>query len=369
MHQKNLKQIVFSITSDPNYDQRMIRICNTLQNNGYNVLLIGRERPNSQTLISRNFKQIRIKQRIDSGKLFYITYWIKLFFKLLAVKTDVYCAIDLDTILPALLVAKLKRKKIVYDAHELFCELEEVVHRPITLKAWKWIEKVSIPKMDACYTVNKSLKVIFEDKYKKSFAVVRNISLLKNYPISYNYSEGYILYQGAINVGRCFEYLIPAMQQVDRTLIICGEGNYLNKAKELVTSLNLNHKVIFKGYVPPHELEGITRKACIGITLFIATSGNNKLSLANRFFDYMQAGVPQIAMNYPEYSAINANNEVAHLIDAPNENTIAKALNELLNNETYYRKLHNNSLEAKQIYCWENEEQVLLNIYKNLFHD
>ena len=54
---------------------------------------------------------------------------------------------------------------------------------------------------------------------------------------------------------------------------------------------------------------------------------------------------------------------------APNENTIAKALNELLNNETYYRKLHNNSLEAKQIYCWENEEQVLLNIYKSLFHD
>jgi glycosyltransferase involved in cell wall biosynthesis len=83
----------------------------------------------------------------------------------------------------------------------------------------------------------------------------------------------------------------------------------------------------------------------------------------------MQAGVPQIAMNYPEYGAINTNNEVAHLIDAPNENTIAKALNELLNNEIYYKKLHNNSLEAKQIYCWENEEQVLLNIYKNLFHD
>ena len=89
MHQKNLKQIVFSITSDPNYDQRMIRICNTLQNNGYDVLLIGRERPNSQALISRSFKQIRIKQRIDNGKFCYIPHWITLFFKLLAVKTDV----------------------------------------------------------------------------------------------------------------------------------------------------------------------------------------------------------------------------------------------------------------------------------------
>lgn len=364
-----MKRIVFSVTSDPNYDQRMIRICTTLQKNGYDVLLIGRKRPNSQALISRNFKQARIKQRIDSGKLFYLTYWFKLFFKLLFTKTDVYCAIDLDTILPALLAAKLKRKKIVYDAHELFCELEEVVHRPLTLKGWKWIEKVSIPRMDACYTVNNSLKNIFENTYKKPFAVVRNISLLKNNPIQYNYTDGYILYQGAINVGRCFEFLIPAMQQVDRTLIICGEGNYLSKAKELVNTLKLNHKIIFKGYIPPRELESITQKACIGITLFIATSGNNKLSLANRFFDYMQAGVPQIAMNYPEYAAINTHIEVANLIDMPSENNIAKALNELLHNEPYYKKLHQNSLLAKNTYCWENEEQVLLKIYKQLFHD
>lgn len=364
-----MKRIVFSITSDPNYDQRMIRICSTLQKNGYDVLLIGRKRPNSRALIYRNFKQARIKQRIDSGKLFYLTYWFKLFFKLLFIKTDVYCAIDLDTILPALLVAKLKRKKIVYDAHELFCELEEVVNRPLTLKAWKWIEKVSVPIMDACYTVNNSLKNIFENTYTKPFAVVRNISLLKNNPIQYNYADGYILYQGAINVGRCFEFLIPAMQQVDRTLIICGEGNYLSKAKELANSLNLNHKVIFKGYIAPYELESITQKACIGITLFIATSDNNKLSLANRFFDYMQAGVPQIAMNYPEYATINKHIEVAHLIDTPSENNIAKALNELLQNEPYYKKLHQNSLLAKHTYCWENEEQVLLNIYKQLLHD
>jgi glycosyltransferase involved in cell wall biosynthesis len=369
LQEKNLKRIVFTVTSDPNYDQRMIRICTSLQKGGYDVLLIGRQRPNSKELIQRSFKQKRIKQRIDSGKLFYVSYWLKLLFKLLFIKTDVYCAIDLDTILPVLLIAKLKRKKIVYDAHELFCELEEVVHRPLTLKAWKWIEKISIPQMDACYTVNKSLKTIFESEYNRPFAVVRNISTLKNNPILYNYNNGYILYQGAINVGRCFEHLIPAMQYVDRNLIICGEGNYLNKAKELVTSLNLNHKIIFKGYIPPHELEFITQQACIGITLFIATSGNNKLSLANRFFDYMQAGIPQIAMNYPEYANINAQYEVAQLIDIPNEHSIAKALNELLSNETYYQKLHNNSLEAKKIFCWENEENVLLNIYKNLFHD
>ena len=83
----------------------------------------------------------------------------------------------------------------------------------------------------------------------------------------------------------------------------------------------------------------------------------------------MQAGVPQLAMNYPEYAVINTQIEVAQLIDTPSETTIAKALNALLSDEAYYQKLHQNSLLAKHTYCWENEEQVLLNIYKQLFHD
>src|ERR1700741_2550650 len=97
---KRKKHIVLTVTSDPNYDQRMIRICTTLHNAGYHVTLIGRERPNSKPLIQRHFKQVRIKQRIDSGKLFYFLYNLKLFLLLLFKRMDAVCAIDLDTILP-----------------------------------------------------------------------------------------------------------------------------------------------------------------------------------------------------------------------------------------------------------------------------
>ena len=65
------KRIVLTVTSDPAYDQRMIRICTSLQSAGYDVFLIGRLRPASTDLPARPFLQRRIRQRIDSGKAFY----------------------------------------------------------------------------------------------------------------------------------------------------------------------------------------------------------------------------------------------------------------------------------------------------------
>src|SRR6478736_1361438 len=101
------KHIVLTVTSDPNYDQRMNRICTSLHNAGYEVTLIGRERPNSKPLIQRSFRQIRIKQRIDQGKLFYAVYNLKLLLRMLFMKMDAVCAIDLDTILPVYYISKL----------------------------------------------------------------------------------------------------------------------------------------------------------------------------------------------------------------------------------------------------------------------
>jgi hypothetical protein len=77
------KRIVFTVTSEPNYDQRMIRICTSLQNAGYDVTLIGRRKPTTKPLIAKPFRQVIIYQRINQGKLFYALYNLKMFFYLL----------------------------------------------------------------------------------------------------------------------------------------------------------------------------------------------------------------------------------------------------------------------------------------------
>jgi hypothetical protein len=123
---------------------------------------------------------------------------------------------------------------------------------------------------------------------------------------------------------------------------------------------------VFKGYVPPDQLREFTLKAYIGITLFEATGPSNKMSLANRFFDYLHSGVPQLCMKYPEYQKINEEFEVAHLIDEPTPSQIAEGLNYLISNEDYYKKLQENCLKAREKYCWQQEEKTLLTVYKEL---
>ncbi|WP_410971672.1 hypothetical protein, partial [Salmonella sp. SAL4437] len=88
---------VLTVTTDPAFDQRMIRICTSLQAAGYDVLLIGRVWPWSKDLPARPFRQRRIKLPIYKGKLFYVLFNLRLLLTLLFVKVDCFCAIDLDT--------------------------------------------------------------------------------------------------------------------------------------------------------------------------------------------------------------------------------------------------------------------------------
>lgn len=355
-------RIVCTVTNDLNYDQRMIRICSALANDGHDVTLVGFKKKNSKPLVKRPFKQKRIPIIAEKGKLMYVDYWIKLFFLLLFHRVDVLCAIDLDTILPVYYASKIRGKQRVYDAHELFTELKEVISRPAVHKMWLWIEKHTVPDFPVGYTIGECYAAEFKRKYGVNYGVVRNATILKPLAIPEK-KEKYILYQGAVNVGRRFEQLIPAMQYVDAPLIICGEGNYFEETKALVAQYKLEDKVTFKGYLPPEELRQYTLSAYVGITLFEDTSLSNKLSMANRFFDYMHSAVPQICNQYPEYEKVNAQFEIAALLGDPNPETIAAAINQLLNDVVYHKRLEQNCLAAREIYCWQMQEKTLLNTY------
>lgn len=359
------KRIVCTVTNDLNFDQRMIRICTSLAHAGYDVTIIGFKRKNSPPVVSRPYKQIRLPIIAEKGKLLYIDFWIKLFFKLLFIKADIFCAIDLDTIMPVYYASKLRRKKRVYDAHELFTELQEVVTRPTMYKIWKWIEQHTVPEFPVGYTVGAFIAEEFKRRYDVHYQLVRNMTLLK--PIMpVEKQEKFILYQGAVNIGRCFEYLIPAMKNINARLIVCGAGNFYKEAIALTKKNKLEDKIIFKGYVPPEELKKYTSEAYIGITLFEAIGPSNKWSLANRFFDYMHHAVPQLCMKYPEYEKINGEYEVAYLIDEPTPEKIAAGINYLLTNEEHYKRLQENCMRAREKYNWQQEEKTLLKIYEEL---
>jgi hypothetical protein len=70
----------------------------------------------------------------------------------------------------------------------------------------------------------------------------------------------YIIYQGAVNEGRSFETLIPAMKQVDATLKIFGKGNFFDQTKHLITGNKLDNKIDLAGYVVPQQLKELTQQ-------------------------------------------------------------------------------------------------------------
>jgi len=252
-----LKKLYFTVTNDLTYDQRMQRICGSLAAAGYQVALVGYTRKNSVALKKKPFSQKRINCLFKTGKLFYAEYNTRLFFYLLYKKTDCICAIDLDTILPCYLVSKLKNVKRVYDAHEYFTQLEEVISRPIIYKYWYWVERTMIPRFKKGYTVCKSISDIFTQKYGAMYKIIRNVPLLAPQE-EIEKKEKILIYQGAINKGRGLEKLIAAMQNIQGILWICGEGNFMNEIKSAVikTSIGAKREVIssvkeslFMGYI------------------------------------------------------------------------------------------------------------------------
>ena len=358
--------IYFTVTNDLSFDQRMFRICSSLKTAGYNIHLIGRQLTTSPPLKERTYRQTRLKCFFNGGPLFYLEFNLRLFFFLLFRKMDGVVAIDLDTILPVLFVSKLKGTIRLYDAHELFCEMKEVVERPLIHRIWSMVERYAVPKFIHGYAVNQHLTDYFKGKYNLNYQVVRNMSLFQpaNDPVK---REGFILYQGAVNEGRCFETLIPAMKDVQGKLVICGTGNYLDQTKALVSLHGLSDKVIFKGNVDPNELRMISSSASIGITLFEKESKNNYYSLANRFFDYVHAGTPQICVNYPAYATLNQIHCVAVLLNDVSVISISDALNRLLEDDQLWNMHHQACLKAAPEWSWQIESEVLVSLYKNIF--
>ena len=360
-----MKRLVFAVTNDLSYDQRMIRICTSLSAAGYAVTLIGRRWHKTPYPPAQRFRQKRLFCFFKKGKLSYLEYNLRLFFCLLFINADAFCAIDLDTILPFYAISVLKRKPRIYDAHELFCEMKEVVTRPAVYRVWKAVERITVPKFKFGYTVNEPIALEFCRMYDVQYEVIRNVPVLHPLTIPAK-PERYILYQGAVNEGRSFETLIPAMQYVNARLIICGDGNFMQQARQLVQEHHLEEKVIFKGRILPAELKQYTSMAWAGVTLFENNGLSNYYSLGNRFFDYLHAGLPQLCVNYPVYQEINNQYAVAVLIDDLSPETIAKGLNELLNNEKLYTFLQQNCLQARQVFNWQQEEKKLLGFYKNI---
>lgn len=356
-------RIAITVTNDISYDQRMIRICRSLAAAGHDVVIVGRRLSDSIPLRREPFRQVRLSGRFSKGPLFYAEFNLRLLHWLARNGAELLWAVDLDTILPVWMVSVLLRKRRFFDAHELFCEMRELRDRPLQRGVWRMIERLTVPRFRSGCTVSGPIAAHYRSRYGVDYAVVRNVPPLRTSASPKTERGGdFILYQGAVNEGRCFEQLIPAMADVDLPLHIYGKGNFLNQAKALVRRHGLEEKVLFKGALPPDELAAVTPGARVGISLFEDGVLQNRWSLANRFFDFIHAGVPQVCSDYEAYRAIVAEHPVALLLQSHESAVIAGALNKIIRNPVLHEGMKAACPKAAEVFHWEAESKVLLDI-------
>jgi glycosyltransferase involved in cell wall biosynthesis len=370
-----MKKILVLVSNDLATDQRVYRICDSIQKSNFTVELWGRSRKNSMDLPLWAWKSRRFNLIFETGPLFYFSLTFTFFFRLLFSKFDIIYANDLDTLLPAYLVSKLRRKVLIYDTHEYFTGVPELVKRPRIRAIWKSIESYIFPKLKYVFTVNKSIADLYASEYKVEPLVMRNIPIAEEVQLISNRMElglpenkYLIILQGnGINIDRGAEEAVEMMKHLDDcALIIVGSGDVIPILENTVNQEKLQDKVLFFSRRPYKELAQFTLNCDLGLSLDKPTNINYQLSLPNKLFDYIRAEIPVLASNLIEVSNVVNKFEVGEIALNCEPNYLALKVKKLKNNKPQQDIYKANCKKAKLQLTWENESKTLLNLLTQL---
>ncbi|MFO7935750.1 MAG: glycosyltransferase [Bacteroidales bacterium] len=305
------KRAYISVINDLVTDQRVHRVASLLQTRKMDVTCIGRSLRQSAEISVESFRVRRYRMIFNKGPLFYACFNIRLFFSLLfAREPSLFIANDLDTLPANYLVSRIRKVPLIYDSHELFTQVPELINRPVVRGIWKRIESWILPRLDHAVTVSRSIAEIYRRLYQTSFRVVRNVPVRRDpFPDQQLKDEfpgkKILIYQGALNVGRGLELLIETMEYLnDSVLIIAGTGDIEQELKKMVMEKELQERVHFKGRIAPRDLFPLTCAAHMGFSLEEDRGLNYRYALPNKLFDYIQARIPVLCSDLPEISRI-----------------------------------------------------------------
>jgi glycosyltransferase involved in cell wall biosynthesis len=369
-----MKRVIVSVINDLVTDQRVNKSCLTLQKLGYEVLLVGRKQRKSPPMDQRTYDTKRMKLLFEKGPFFYAEYNIRLFFFLLFHKANLLLSNDLDTSLPNYFISKLKGIKMIYDSHEYFTETPELVDRPRVQRVWKRIEGFVVPRLPEMITVCDSIAELFHEKYGVKCHVVRNIPARTALPpkgdkkaLNLLEDKHLLVLQGSgINIQRGAEELVEAMQYLDDCfLMIIGGGDVLPVLKQMVVDLHVEDRVRFLPRMPYANMMAYTQLAELGFILDKDTNINYRFCLPNKLFDFIQAGVPIVASRLVEVGKIIEKFQIGLFVPDHDPKSIAATVKEGLGDVSRRAVWQQGLAQAAEELCWENEQQVLLDIYKH----
>lgn len=348
-------RVAVLVSNDLTYDQRVSKICNSLQHKNWEVRLIGVLKSESAPL-ERTYSTKRLNVFFSKGPLFYFMLNFRMFFYLLFHKTEIIWANDLDVLWPAVLMKRFRGTKVIYDSHEYFTEAEGLTGRERIKAIWTRIEKRCVPHVDLFITVNESIASIYREKYNREVCVQRNMPVLVEDDSGNEdlFDVKTVVLQGAyIDPDRGGMELVEAFQYLEGIqLLIVGAGRDLENMKRRIVELHLEEKVKVLPRMSYSELKKLTQRVHLGVSLDKPLHLNYTLSLPNKLFDYIHAGVPVLVSNLIEPARIVNEFQVGEIVEDVTPKSIAKGIEKILNSPSY-ESYRDATKKAKSALHWQ----------------
>jgi glycosyltransferase involved in cell wall biosynthesis len=377
------KRVIVCVISDLVTDQRVHKVSLTLRDAGHEVLLIGARRKHSLPLPPRGYNAQRIAMLFQKKVFFYAEFNLRLFFRLLLARGDIFLGNDLDVMPAVWLAGRLRGKPVVYDTHEYFLGMPELEGRPMVRKVWGGIEGFIFPRLRYIYTICGSFCDLYRKDYGKELRAVRNVpyravaDLRTPLPadIERRLPTGKfsLLFQGAgINPERGVEELVMAMTMLDPTrfhLVIIGGGDIFHRIEEMVRAEELTDRITILPKVPFEILRSVTQRADLGLSLDKPTNINHLYGLPNKIFDYLHSGVPVLVSRLKELEIIVNSYDVGDFIGSHDPAHLAEKIMEIAGDRARLARWRHNTEKVKEDCNWEKEGSIILEIFEQVIRE
>lgn len=368
-------KVVYIILNSLDFDSRARLEIDTIGGMGHDMEIIATVGGESDNY--RGFPIHRIKQYTwPSRKVRFAQFNYKTALIGTRVKADIYHAVDLDVLSGAYWAARKSGGKLIYEARELYTELEPLRGRRAVKAVWLGLEKRLIHKADKVITINESLAAELVTRYGiEKPAVIRNVAekipdikpvdLRKEFGIPEN--RRIILYQGVLREGQGLFYQLEIMRYLDNAVMLfLGRGPVEDEIRMRASEYNIEEKIIFAGQVSPSELPNYTASADAGILLMEDVAINNRLALPQKLFQYLSAGIPQIVSPMPEISGFVRKENTGIVVPFGDPRRAAEEISLFFSDNFRYTGVKNNCKISGEKNNWENESAKLIEIYREL---
>lgn len=368
------KNVLILFLSNFHYDSRASNLYRSFTGRGYRVNVVSFDWLTPGFLPESGDISV---YKLHKGFLSF-TFYLKFFFiltaRLVRSDADIIFAEDVYTLPLAVLFGKLKRSRVVYDSRELYGHLAGLRKRRIVQAILRLAEKIFIKGAFKIVTTGKMDSEFIEKEYGlDETIVVRNLPFTPENlnPVDYRKKYGIsdkdkiLLYQGVILHGRGLRILYDALEKTDNcVLVVLGDGEYREYYENLAHEKRLGDRIFFAGKIEQSRLLDYTAGADIGTAIIENLSLSYYYALPNKMFEYIQAGIPVIASNFPQMKEILDRYAVGLSVDPAETGEVIDAIRKLIDNPSLVSEIRKNCLIAAKELNWNSEIGKLLDCIK-----